>query len=123
MHGWRSYMWRHNRTRYSSKIAVDVSHFCVWEMIASSNRPGIIFEDDIRLTGPNWSRDLLTVLNELPEVCSVLQLQQGCAVCCSCSGGASVQLQQQAADLNQTSRPHAPEVARVHLARTLFECK
>jgi GR25 family glycosyltransferase involved in LPS biosynthesis len=73
-------MWHHNRTRYSGKVAVDVSHFRVWEKIAASNTPAIILEDDVRLTGRTWSRDLLTVLNELPEVCSVRQ-QQADLIC------------------------------------------
>lgn len=68
-------MWQHNRTRYSGKFAVDVSHFRVWERIAASNTAGIILEDDVRPTGQTWSRDLLTVLNELPEV-RVCVLQQ-----------------------------------------------
>lgn len=61
-------MWHHNRTRYSGKVAVDVSHFRLWERIVATNQPAMIFEDDIRLTGSNWTRDLLTALNELPEV-------------------------------------------------------
>lgn len=63
-------MWQHNRTYYSSKLAVDLSHFRLWERVAASDNPVLIVEDDVRLTGAaNWTRDMLTVLNELPEVC------------------------------------------------------
>jgi len=62
-------MWQQNRTRYSSKIAVDLSHYRLWERIAAGEQPAIILEDDVRLTGRTWTQDLLTVLQELPEVC------------------------------------------------------
>ncbi len=63
-------MWNQNRTRYSGKVAVDISHFRLWQRLAAGNKPAIILEDDVRLTGPTWRKDLLTVLNELPEVCA-----------------------------------------------------
>jgi hypothetical protein len=62
-------MWYQNRTRYSSKVAVDISHFRLWQRLAASKQPAIILEDDVKLAGGNWTRHLLTVLNELPQVC------------------------------------------------------
>lgn len=79
-------MWRNNRTRYSGKVAVDVSHFRVWERIAASNKAAIILEDDVCLTGRTWSQDLLTVLNELPEVrVCVLQQNKQTSFLCACT--------------------------------------
>lgn len=69
-------MWQQNRTRYSGKIAVDISHFRLWQRIADTNTSAIILEDDVKLTGPSWRKDLLTVLNELPELC-------GRGACCT----------------------------------------
>lgn len=61
-------MWHQNRTHYSGKIAVDLSHFRLWERIAAGSQPALILEDDVRLTGANWTHHLVTVLNELPQV-------------------------------------------------------
>lgn len=61
-------MWHHNRTRYTSKIAVDLSHYCLWERIAAGDQPALILEDDVRLTGTHWTQSVLTALNELPQV-------------------------------------------------------
>jgi hypothetical protein len=61
-------MWYQNRTRYSSKVAVDISHFRLWQRLAASSQPAIILEDDVKLAGGNWTQHLLTVLNELPQV-------------------------------------------------------
>ena len=61
-------MWYQNRTRYSSKVAVDISHFRLWQRLAAADQPAIILEDDAKLTGPTFRKDLLTVLNELPQV-------------------------------------------------------
>lgn len=80
-------MWRNNRTRYSGKVAVDVSHFRVWERVAASNTAAIILEDDVRLTGQTWSRDLLTVLNELPEVRVCCSNKQTWFLCACTRGG------------------------------------
>jgi GR25 family glycosyltransferase involved in LPS biosynthesis len=61
-------MWYQNRTHYSSKVAVDISHFRLWQRLAAADQPAIILEDDVKLTGPSFRKDLLTVLNELPQV-------------------------------------------------------
>ena len=61
-------MWYQNRTRYSGKVAVDISHFRLWQRIADTNTSAIILEDDVRLVGANWTQHLLRVLNELPQV-------------------------------------------------------
>jgi GR25 family glycosyltransferase involved in LPS biosynthesis len=38
------------------------------ERIAASNRSAVILEDDVQLTGKQWLTDLLTTLQELPQV-------------------------------------------------------
>lgn len=61
-------MWYQNRTRYSGKVAVDLSHFRLWERIAAGSKPAIILEDDVHLTGNNWTQHLIDVLKQLPVV-------------------------------------------------------
>jgi GR25 family glycosyltransferase involved in LPS biosynthesis len=61
-------MWHKRQKHYSSKIAVDLSHYRLLERIAASNRSAVILEDDVQLTGKQWLTDLLTTLQELPQV-------------------------------------------------------
>lgn len=72
-HGWRRAMWDQGQAFIRSKIAIDLSHFRVLERIAASNRPAVVLEDDAQLdmVGTQWLPDLLTALQELPEVSSV----------------------------------------------------
>jgi hypothetical protein len=63
-------MWYRRQRFYRSKIAVEVSHLRLLEHVTASNRSTLILEDDAQLTGEKWLPDLLTALQELPEVCS-----------------------------------------------------
>lgn len=65
---WKRHMWYKRQKHYSSKIAVDLSHYRLLERIAASNRTAVILEDDVQLTGTQWLPDLLTTLQELPQV-------------------------------------------------------
>lgn len=71
-------MWYKRQKHYSSKIAVDLSHYRLLERIAASNSNAVILEDDVQLTGKQWLLDLLTTLQELPQVgltASVIQTE------------------------------------------------
>jgi GR25 family glycosyltransferase involved in LPS biosynthesis len=61
-------MWYRGQRQVRSKIAIDLSHFRLMEHIAASNLSTVILEDDAQLTGERWLPDLLTALQELPEV-------------------------------------------------------
>jgi GR25 family glycosyltransferase involved in LPS biosynthesis len=45
-----------------------MSHYRLLERVAASNRSALILEDDAQLTGEQWLPDLLTALQELPQV-------------------------------------------------------
>lgn len=85
-------MWAKQQEHYRAKIAIDLSHYRLLERIVSSNRSAIILEDDARLTGRRWLRDMLRALQELPEVKSGSAQESLWAVCvcvcvCVCGGG------------------------------------
>jgi GR25 family glycosyltransferase involved in LPS biosynthesis len=61
-------MWYRRQRQYRSKIAIDMSHYRMLERVAASNRSTLILEDDAKLTGEKWLPDLLTALQQLPEV-------------------------------------------------------
>lgn len=61
-------MWYKGQRHYRSKIAIDMPHFRLLERVAASKRSTLILEDDAQLTGERWLPDLLTALQELPEV-------------------------------------------------------
>ena len=61
-------MWHKQSPWIRSKIAVDLSHYRLLERIVNTGRPAVILEDDAALTGTQWLPDLLTALQELPQV-------------------------------------------------------
>ena len=65
-------MWKKQQQHYRSKVAIDISHYRLLERIVSSKRTAIILEDDAKLTGQQWLPELLTALQELPQVKTLL---------------------------------------------------
>lgn len=65
---WKRHLWYRQQKHVSSKIAIDMSHYRLLERVAASNRSALILEDDAQLTGEQWLPDLLTALQELPQV-------------------------------------------------------
>lgn len=61
-------MWHKHSPWIRSKIAVDLSHYRLLERVVRMGRPAVILEDDVALTGKQWLPDLLTALQELPQV-------------------------------------------------------
>jgi hypothetical protein len=63
-------MWNRKQPYIQSKIAIDLSHFRLLERIVATGRPAVILEDDaqIDMMGKQWLPNLLTALQELPEV-------------------------------------------------------
>lgn len=69
MTGARYGLWKKGDIFHRGKVAVDLSHYQLLEHMAAENKPAIIVEDDAAFpNSKDWYADLLSRLQELPEV-------------------------------------------------------
>lgn len=77
----KRHMWYRQEPHYSSKLAIDFSHFRLLERLAAANlTAAVIVEDDAQIPGKDWLSDLLTTLKELPQVCMLFKTQRSTVV-------------------------------------------